>query len=373
MEHVMIALVSNQRMQNIIPILQGEIKFKRLWLVQSTDAESSESRLAQAVKNTFDVLNNIIEVKLARQSVNAYSVDESKAVVAGLAYAEKANVTIVNFTGGTKLMSIGAFLAAKEAGVDTIYVDTDNERILCFDPSGQVKEQKFDLRGRLSTATYLRAHAELVEEDRTSRQKLPHNAVAAAQELLNIWPRCKDTLEKLGSAVSSGMRGCENHVLDNQVVEILAKHQLVQEIKVNNKVGWEATSIGRPFVTGKWLEAMVEHLLKDSNLFDEVSVNLCIAGIENELDIVALSNGQLAIIECKSGSLGGQTTLNKLEAIRGRFGTFTRSFFVTSRQDEEVDPSFRKRASKNGVRLIITSENLLQIAQEIKGRIRGLS
>jgi hypothetical protein len=43
----------------------------------------------------------------------------------------------------------------------------------------------------------------------------------------------------------------------------------------------------------------------------------------------------------------------------------------TSKQNEEFDDYFRNSASEYGVRTIITSVSLLQIAQETKERMRG--
>lgn len=53
MGYVMIAIASEQRMQNIIPLFQRGSEFERLWLVQSSDAEHQGSRLFQAVKDTI--------------------------------------------------------------------------------------------------------------------------------------------------------------------------------------------------------------------------------------------------------------------------------------------------------------------------------
>lgn len=269
-------------------------------------------------------------------------------------------------------MSIGAFLAAKDAHVVAVYVDTANEKILWFYPSGQIEEQEFDFRGRLTVDLCLQANGGQIDASRTLRKALPDNAFTAAQKLLELWPRCRETMEKLGSAVSSGRGRCESHTVDSQITTILAQHKLIKEIKVDGEAYWEPSPMGRSFVTGKWLEAMVYLLLKNSGFFDDVKINLCLQGVENELDIVLARNGQLAIIECKSGDLGGQTTLNKLQAIRTRFGTFARSFFVTSKQELEIDSYFRNRAIEYGVRAIIASENLLQIAQEIKEKMRGV-
>lgn len=147
----------------------------------------------------------------------------------------------------------------------------------------------------------------------------------------------------------------------------MAQYNLVQLVQA----GWQVTLQGRSFLTGKWLDAMTYVLLQDSNLFDDVQSELCLHGVENELDVLVTCKGQMAIIECKSGDLGGQTTLNKLQAIRSRPGIFARMFFVTSRNKDDVDDNFRNRAKEYGVREIITAKSLRDVAEIVKERMRG--
>ncbi|MGB3218320.1 MAG: hypothetical protein WBD79_13065, partial [Anaerolineae bacterium] len=71
-QSVMIALVSEQRMQNIIPMLQANASYDRIWLVRSTDADMPGSRFAKAWQNTSDVLKTVCEVESAEPAVCAY-------------------------------------------------------------------------------------------------------------------------------------------------------------------------------------------------------------------------------------------------------------------------------------------------------------
>ena len=362
----MIALVSAQRMQNIIPVFQKGSDFEKVCLVRSTDADVTGSRFARAWQDTINALSEDLVVHSAEPAVGAYGIAETQQLVADLISRETPDSVVVNFTGGTKCMSVGAYLAAQGAGVTALYVDTANEKLVWFTEE-QRREEVFDLVGRLTVSVYFRANGKRVDEERTRQHALPKKAYAANHDLISAWPECVGTLETFGRAISQGRHKVNSGLVNGEIATILARHDLIVETGTD----WQVKEQGRAFLTGKWLDALVHVLLERSGHFDDVKSDLRLRGVENELDVLATRNGQLAIIECKSGSLGGQTTLNKLQAIRTGFGTFARTFFVTSRQNSKVDHNFRERAREYGVRQIITAESILQIADEVKTGMRG--
>jgi hypothetical protein len=361
----MITLVSAQRMQNIIPILQRDANYRQLWLIRSEDADVPNSRFSMALQQTIEALEGFLDTRSAEPSVGAYGIADTQAIVATL-LRESGGEAVVNFTGGTKCMSIGAYLAARQAQTNALYVDTANEELVWFCPDGRIQKEKFDLVGRLTVRTYLKANGKNVDEERTQRYVLDQTAIDVARRLWDLWPSCIEGLEALGLAVSN--RNAPPPSLEPDLASVLEAGGLA---KKNNIGDWKATRKGRRFLTGRWLDALVHTLLLDSGEFDDVQLNLRLKGVENELDVMTTRRGQLALVECKSGSLGGQTTLNKLQAIRSGFGTFARAFFVSSRYDDQIDGLFRDRAREYGVREVITRESLPQIVSIIKHRMRG--
>jgi hypothetical protein len=262
-------------------------------------------------------------------------------------------------------MSIGAYIAARDAGVIALYVDTANEKLVWFYPDDSVQQEEFDCS--VAVEVYLQAYGKQLDEDRTRKHALPVRAYPAAQELVKLWPRCRKTLEAFGKAISEGKDRVDTNEVDDDVAGILEHYKFIQR----RQNVWEVTQQGKPFLTGGWLEAMVYVLLRDSKNFDDVQIRWCIKGIANELDVLLTHNGQMAIIDCRSGDLGGQTTLNRLQALRSVFGTFARTFFVTSRDNDDVDDDFRQRAKEYGVR-VVTAESLLDIAKIIREKMRGV-
>lgn len=361
----MIALVSEQRMQNIIPVFQKGAHFEHIWLVRSTDADNPDSRFGQALRDTRQALESSLTVHLAEPSVGAYAIEETEKIVRAIIAGTSGEV-VVNFTGGTKCMSIGAYLAAHVAGVIAIYMDTANEKLVWYYPDGRVEPSGFDLANRLTVRVYLQANDRHIDKKRTRQHALPKNCYEAARELLALWPRCRETLHTLGEQVSKGGT-VDGAQADPETIALLTRYRFVEQ----TPQGWLATKRGRDFLGGKWLDAIAYVLLNNSGLFGDVQPDQRLQGVPNELDVLATRNGQLAVVECKSGDLGGQNTLNKLQAIRSGLGLFTRSFFVTSRDEAEVDKDFRNRAVQYGVRKIITAETLLQAAEIIKGGMQG--
>lgn len=368
MGSIMVSLVSEQRMQNIIPFFQEGAAFEKAWLVRSTDADDPLSRFAQAWDDTREVLQQEgFTVESAEPAVSAYGIAQTRQVIAQLLEGPESDEVVVNFTGGTKCMSIGAYIAARDAQVIALYVDTANEKLVWFCPDDRVEEKEFNLKS-LTVHIYLQANGKRVDKERTQQHALPESAYNAARELVgHHWPNCRETLEMFGRAISQGQDRVSANGVDRAIADLLLRHSLVQQIQG----GWQATQEGRAFLTGKWLDAMVYVILNDSALFDDAQLELRLQGIENELDVLVTRKGQMAIIECKSGDLGGQTTLNKLQAIRTGFGTFARTFFVTSRDKDQVKKNFRERAREYGVREIVTAESLLQVAEIVRKRMRG--
>lgn len=361
----MIALASEQRMQNIIPLLQEGADVSEIILVASTEANQANSKFAKALEDTIIALKEMnFSAREARFRVDAYNIKAAYELL-DQELSDCRNA-VVNFTGGTKCMSIAAYMAARRHERLAIYVDTANERILSYQPDGQFTSQNFALRGRLTVEIYLLANGQRVDEDRTNKKALKESDLVAARELIRTWPACVNTLHELGKTVTSQSSWPTLSSSDDQTISILERIGYIQTDKQ-----LQVTQSGRAFVTGGWLEAIVRVLLEDSGYFDHVRSNVCIGGVENELDGLATRSGQLAVIECKSGDLGGQTTLNKLQAISSQFGRFVRTFFVTSRALSEVDDAFKERARQYGVRDIVTVETLPEIAKRVMEGMRG--
>ncbi|WP_422836346.1 Card1-like endonuclease domain-containing protein [Ammonifex degensii] len=369
----MVCLVSEERMQNIIPVFQRGLDISEVYLICSRDAEQENSPLRRALHDLQATLESeaSVKVKVWDQFVDAYDPESARRVVyEAIKDARKRTSAqvLVNFTGGTKCMSVGAFLAAQDVGVPCLYVDTANLRLIRYDPGAlSLESLPFDLAGRLTVPIYLRSYGKLVHLQ--PRQLLPA-AFDFARDLYTLWPQrfsvIVSSLEKFARAISTKQTMVEAEGLNEQLVSLLLKYGAIKQ----SGNYWEVVPDWKPVLGGgKWLEAMVFLLLKESGHFDDIATGICVAGLENELDVVMVRHGQLAVIECKIGSLKG--ALPKVRAVATALGRFARSFIVTSQLSEKIPPVYKARAIHYGVRDIVTAEDLPRVAEKVIAGMRG--
>jgi hypothetical protein len=125
MSITLIQLISEQTMQNLVPVLA--LKPAR---VVHLATPKTAARSAQIVKAARQAQAST-EVESIRLSEMPSIPETSRSVLRAVEVAREAHQTpVINFTGGTKLMSIGAYEAAMRGQVTSLYVDTDHQQFL---------------------------------------------------------------------------------------------------------------------------------------------------------------------------------------------------------------------------------------------------
>lgn len=121
MTKILIQIVSKQTMPNLLAAMA--VKPDRIVHVCTPSMKRTSSSLTQAYREAF-VKAGVTEVPVGEKPM----VQEMFAAVSS-ALKTCENV-VVNFTGGTKLMSIGAYGAANASHVPSFYVDTERGEFL---------------------------------------------------------------------------------------------------------------------------------------------------------------------------------------------------------------------------------------------------
>ncbi|RDV83592.1 DUF6293 family protein [Ammonifex thiophilus] len=211
MSYAMVCLVSEERMQNIIPVFQHGLNISKVYLICSRDAGQENSPLRRALDDLQATLESEagVKVRVWDQFVDAYDPESARRVVyEAIKDAQKRTSAqvLVNFTGGTKCMSVGAFLAAQDAGLPCLYVDTANLRLIRYDPVSLSQESlPFDLAGRLTVPIYFKSYGKPVYP--SSRQLFPDAAFDFAWDLYTLWPQRFSVmisfLEKFAKVISN--------------------------------------------------------------------------------------------------------------------------------------------------------------------------
>lgn len=239
----------------------------------------------------------------------------------------------INYTGGTKQMSIGAFLAGKFADATLIYTD-DGRKIV----QGENSELTDLPHSELSLEEILAAngHAvkdrreispellELAKEIRNLRER-EKNSWDLRQNRFSFYPAAQERAWKLKKNFFGALKNVENYF--KEIIEFSKKNGAVygKALRLCTSAGWtekipgfykissELTSGENPrecydklsfannFLDGGWWEALVADafgkILGSENV--AWSVTTSADGIED--DILAVDDTRLYVVSCKAG------------------------------------------------------------------------
>lgn len=370
MGKAMILLVSAQPMANLLAALAPELAVGDVHLLVSGDMRGGGQG------------DHLADVLAARGlGVHWHDVAEpfqpaaTRGIVAQL-LAGDPDRFLVNLTGGTKPMSIGAYRAAVDAGVrDILY--TDHEAGLMRWLEGN--RPPFSVSTALGVGEVVRAHgytsrsAVDLEESRLDTAFRIDRALVDPG-LLQAWNRLMFAVEQRCrhgnhwsanavplSAVRSGSPAAvpfDENALSPLLADA-AGHGFLA-------LGKEELTIADPdahaFLAGGWWELVVWKALGDQAKalgLDDLVRNLEVTdtgGASNEVDIAAMRGRNLLLFECKTVRLTGSDTrekasniLYKLEHLARLGGLGTRLFLVSR---ERLNGKIRKRFEAEKVGLV---------------------
>jgi hypothetical protein len=355
-KRVMIALVSDQRMQNVIPVFQNGARYDEIILVISKDRSSQKplaryDRSANDLKTVFEVQN--LQVTISDQYVDPFDIQMVQQAVEALVVSvmQKGEV-VVNISGGTKTMAIGALQAARRVGVPCLYTNMEDGQILWLNgPSGSAHSESIIVRN-LDVSSYIRAYGEEVITG-LKVSDLDHETVKWANYVGEQHSVLyKDIIRPINDAIKKGRHKTPIHwnairATRNQrkAIEFLAAEGLWRWDSINQMVILEDSN-ALPFLFGGWVEIYAATKLYESGFFDDVRLNVKLKGIDGEIDVVAVGKGKLVLVECKS-NVQRSEQLSKLDSFRNRLGgSYAKAYYVRAgyedfRRIEEQCKKFR--------------------------------
>lgn len=338
MGQTMIALVSDQRMQNLTPLFQQGQAYSRLILVLS-----KERATGYPAKKFKDIAGHIAVV--AKQAgvatevydtfVDPFRIEDSERVVTKCIETAGCESSVdVNFTGGTKLMAVGAWLAAKNQGQQAVYVDTENGELLWLYPDGTCQADPIRIRN-FGIDFYIEAYGEQVCKKAYVADLDPSEiewAQAIAKEHAVIYP----VVNRLNQQTKMAQKTKSGYPVRLAFRPTRRQKDLIERLAAIGLWEWDVTSstLSLPnreradFLNGRWVESYTASSLAQSGCFDEVALNITLRDIEGEIDVAVIRNGRLALFECKSNVQRSQQ-LAKLDSFRKNLGgSYALAFYV---------------------------------------------
>jgi len=379
MKKVLISLVSDQTIPNILAIHH----FRPDELLFITTEKMEKKLKTGAIVETLRQLGlNYAENSVQKMVVKEDSIlDCHRKIEEWMTGREDAEF-IVNFTCGTKIMSIAAYEFFKDYGSRMIYIPIPkNEYIVPFPKKSSTHPEPLPLR--LSVPQYLSAYGLEVK----NVAKLPEYKREASDRsdiagfIVSNYERLKPLLGLLGDRL-------RRHRDDKEYdfcIGFKAATEEDQGFFSLMKIEYDGENISKRlsrseicFLTGGWLEEFCLNEIRKVEGIDDVVIGLQLMnkqGSVNEFDVMFTNDNSLFVVECKSLDQNDDkktVALYKIGALQKEFGLRVESFLVTTSphalKDGKLRPGLRSRAEQFNTTVVLQDE-VPKLVEKINERI----
>lgn len=372
--HVLIAPVGEQPTPNLIPVFAagpGGYTSVQFLISDNRKIRLVAENLRQAL--AMDKRTSNVQV-LDPLTMDAWDLRKARDDCArAIKKHSNAHVT-VNLTGGTKIMSLGAYQAARAAASLMVYVNTEAGELIRFGADGEaVAREPFNVK--IPIRTQLRAAGRELMNDARSADAIPRERTQFVKWLVDnydgAYEHClKKVVIEMGKAQKAWLQ--ETQLPFRPQGKGL---QALQKLGELNVVTWDQEQVriraaSEPtwgFLNGGWVEAYALIALEGSGLFDQALGNVRIKGFAGEIDVMVTHNGRLGIVECKTKGPYGEgasfmiAKVRQYEAIFG--GPYARAVFALA-SDEHIR-DIREVSEQFGIGTPIYGPGLKDLAKAV--------
>lgn len=387
MPHCLIQLVSEQTLPNILPALV--LRPARVVLCPTRRTEPQ----AHAIRRALETAGLSFDIRILPLTENPEIQETGAAVRQAIQDASTASLTpVVNFTCGTKLMGLGAFVAALNTKAASLYVDSDQHRFIDGN-TGPLPALLADSYTALRTAETalnieIMAAAHGIESLSSGRDPAPYLPLARHlvqnpdeehslnQALKTIGNPRKP--EELLRALATPLHGLSPHLaalattagllVGPPDAPCLSRPDSLQKLEAwaagerYQTPDWFASlaplQATLSFLGGGWWEIAVYEAAQRSGLFRDLrwSVEVRSAGQTFEKDLIAIEGLNLAVFSCKRGGEKGRlvAAIDELDSnARQLGGSHARRYFAVAQPvPKPIFASVQERARQTRTTLL---------------------
>ncbi len=376
---ILVHLVSEQTLQNLLPTLA--LAPEAVLQVRSSD------RRFDPIPSHFETACHCAGLKDTRflpvETIPSDSptIEDTEATLNAMIARHPGETFAVNLTGGTKLMSIGAYRFAEYHRLPSLYTDTQNRRAFVDGGTGQWADPLPELTAqakRLTIPVVMAAQGKHFTEDAISPALLEFGLRAwelrgAHPSAVSAWcarvrdsrpcranGRISDSRRDLETFVARPLPRCESPVAE-EYVDAACEAGLVRADLAGNlflAAAPRVSDVERTcnLLDGAWLELAVAAFAAKGNRFTDVHWSLtpdisAEPADYGETDLVLLDRErlQVVIVSCKS-SLYHVGLLEHLSSWRDRARTLGGSHAAAHLCVFESDDDFKTEALRNMAR-----------------------
>lgn len=365
---VHLCLVSTQTMANLGPIERYQPNEVVLFVTapMKDAAEALETAIRMGSR----------AVRISRVEVpNANDMDHCVESVLEVLTQYDPDDVAVNVTGGTKIMSMAACVAACTAGAKAFYLEKENKVSLIDIFAGSNAMESHVLNHKLKIKQLLASYGVEVVGSK-AMGSLSYDEWEVVKRILNT-DSMKEAIPRLNELAVAAEKA-KPMVVDvpSMPGELQAKFDTlcdefdkIGRLEVRGKKIKFSSEEDRFFVAGGWLERFVFNEVSAARLAPVGSLEVR-SPAKNEIDVAFIHEGALHIIECKTSNLSdakqASEVLYKLQTLKAFGGEKTKLLLVSYR---ELHPEARQRAASLGIQ-VITGRQILQIQEKIKAWLK---
>jgi hypothetical protein len=357
---IMVCLISGQHVPNLLSI-RSEIPVPdRLVLIVTPlmKARDKHNQLLNALAAGGLDYGTRHDIKdLAKED----SISETYNLLKEIHNEHLKDELVVNLTGGTKPMCIGAYEFSKERNLRTLYVPEGNQH----NAIDLLKGSTADLKHRLSTAEFLEGYGfgvlnpgDLKRSKERAEDLFDLAALLAANSedhgLGGMLGKVQDLMAEKRKSDRKGwnrdgliLTEDSNVYLENEAL----RSKIAEKLGLTTRDSIFLGSLEKhkvEFLAGKWLEVFVWGMLnpfvEDGRIWDlnqGVRVGKIFPGEDNDLDVTFMMNQSLCIVECKTGGQehdpAGKDVLYKIEAIKSGLRALRVKTYLATTSDNVID------------------------------------
>lgn len=363
----LIQIVSEQTLQNVLPAMAiPAARVVMLYTVKVAGRMQPIENAIRAAGVTCEFVRHRLPDLMTVREMTAFARRE----VSDLRKA--AFYPIVNFTGGTKIMSAGAYAAAILEKVPSLYVDTEHERFLDGETAPGLSDllpaEGFSvITSKLTVDLIALANgARLTDGSRDWRPFLPLAKIVQAHEA-DCWAVF---FGREGFFPGGDMKGPSRHARQPvRLPEDVAREAIRAGILVADGAGaqlpqqTQKIEQAAAFFTGVWWEVLVANWLDSSGRYSDIRWSVTAqAGTRMEEDVLAVEGVQLLYVCCKRGGAKAKLSrlLEEIDASARRLGgAFVRKLLAVYMPPTGLlYKNLERRARQLGIQIVTGSEIL---------------
>lgn len=335
-----ICLMGDDPTANLTPVIENKSVENRLLIVYQQHQEKSLNALTQVAKTRGCSVDSwLIEEDLSVEDLKFSFIRLYESEIERGQYRDRMDdfrkSYCLNASNGSRQQVLSAYEISRSYQVPIFIIEPKSDCLCWLYPESRKKQAISD---RIKIHEFLS-----INHSRVLSQKKTEDLTASMKAIGNQWlskvQSLASGLSKLNylasSADNSNLKARQNQsMLSDQSLQ-----WLLDELASNKLIEFDGKNINflseknRFFCNGGWLEettfAIVKRLSTELPIIQDVKHSVEIAravdskNVRNELDVVALVNNKLHVIECKTkrfDSSDGNHTIYKLDSIVNRLG-----------------------------------------------------